>query len=91
MFGSFIDNKIENTWEYLWKNGNPRIKISHVNKTIEGPLKIYYETGELMFEGVVKRNQDEIFLKKYMKHGQEIKTTSWSVSEIAETLPLNFN
>lgn len=91
MFGSFIDNKIESTWVYLWKNGNPRIQISHNNNTIEGPLRIFYETGELMFEGVVQKGQDEIQLKKFMKYGKEIKTTKWSISEISDIIPINLN
>lgn len=87
MFGNFINNKKERKWVYFWKNGNPRIQISYNNNSLEGPIKIYYESGELMFEGNATKGNDEIRMKKYMKYGKEIKTTKLFLSEIVDVCP----
>ncbi len=91
MFGNYYDNQQEGVWMCFWENGNPRVKISKKENLIEGPLTIYYETGEPMFSGIVEKGKEDVLLKKFMKHGKEIKTTKWSISEIFEVMPFHLN
>lgn len=91
MFGKFYENQNEGVWKCFWENGNLRLEISKSQEVIEGPLNIYYESGELMFSGHVIQGVDEFKLKKFLKCGREIKVTNWRVADVKEILEHQLN
>lgn len=89
MFGKKKRNSKKGIFTCYWKNGNPRLMLTFKGKEIDGPLKIFYETGEVMFEGIAERGNTEVKLTKFRKFGEEIKTTRWTVCDLSDVFELS--
>ncbi len=81
-YGQFQDNLMIGVWTCFWGNGKRRVELTYDKGIIQGPVNIYFDTGELKYGGTAIAGQDEIELKKFTKDGQQTEIIYWWLSDI---------
>ena len=60
---------MEDDIEEYYPSGTPKSKVPSENGVRHGHMKMYHETGELMYVGEWKNNRQEGLWKLYYKNG----------------------
>lgn len=81
-YGQFHNNLITGVWVCFGRNR--RVEMNYENGLIQGPVKIFYDSGELMFSGTAIAGKDNLELKKFTKSGILVDTIEWWLSDITE-------
>lgn len=76
-YGQYKDNLKIGIWTEYWPNGERWIELNYLDGIIQGKVKVFYETVELMYVGEVVKNEDTVLLKKYSKKGLLLETIEW--------------
>jgi hypothetical protein len=85
-YGVYEDNLKIGVWKSYWENGKRKEEISFVLGMAVGPVNIYYDSGELMYEGEAQPGDRlvnrQVVLKKYTKGGRQTETITWYVDDL---------
>jgi len=75
--GKYVSGLRDGMWKYYYQNGKIQFEGTYIQGNLDGKVKLYYDTGQIMEEQYYSNGIKEKNWKKYDKEGKVLLTVTY--------------